>query len=71
MIRAPTTSGRWVKIGWAPAQGIFHDVVDDDYDVNDDVVVVVVVVDDDDDVVDVELLVFFVWLYLMFFYDVD
>ena len=69
MIRAPTTSGRWVKIGWAPAQGIFHDVVDDDYDVNDDVVVVVV--DDDDDVVDVELLVFFVWLYLIFFDDVD
>ena len=35
MIRVPTTSGRWVKTGWAPAQGNYDDGDDDD-DYGDD-----------------------------------
>ena len=32
MIRVPTTSGRWVKTGWAPAQGNYDDGDDGDDD---------------------------------------
>ena len=35
MIRVPTTSGRWVKTGWAPAQGNYDDDDDGDDDGGD------------------------------------